>query len=118
MPMPSKPCKWCGSLNHWPYQCFYNPKPRKKIKLHGQHYSMWEHTRNKWFKDNWAESYECYLCGRYLLPTETTLDHIKPRSSNPELRYEMSNLAPCCMTCNTLKGSQSLENYKKGKDYA
>lgn len=50
------------------------------------------------------------------MPSETTLDHVKSRSSRPDLRYEFSNLKPCCFTCNTLKGSKSVENYLKSKE--
>lgn len=129
MPMPSKPCGYCESLNHWPYQCyrnpylkkygwkgsknFDNPKTRKTLKSRGKGWLIWEKTRKQWFIENAADYYVCYLCRKGLMPYETTLDHIKPRSSHPELREEMSNLAPCCTKCNRDKGSQSLENYKK-----
>jgi 5-methylcytosine-specific restriction endonuclease McrA len=43
------------------------------------------------------------------MPKETTLDHIKSRSRHPELRLELSNLAPCCWRCNKEKGSKELE---------
>ena len=73
-----------------------------------------KNTRNLWCQDNPANDegyYVCYLCGRWLLPIETTLDHVVPRSHAPELRLDLDNLAPCCYTCNVEKGSKSLENY-------
>ena len=103
--------------------CFKNPeieqfgyvkdKPSKLLKRQGKVSDKWLRVRRQWFVDNQAESYTCYICGRFLWPADVTLDHIKSRSSHPELRFEMSNLAPACWKCNTEKGSRSLENYKK-----
>lgn len=42
---------------------------------------------------------------KWMTPKETTLDHVLPRGSHPELRYELSNLKPCCWDCNYKKGS-------------
>lgn len=41
--------------------------------------------------------------------SETTLDHVQPRSGAPDLRYEFSNLKPCCYACNSAKGSKRLD---------
>lgn len=125
MPVPKKPCGYCDSLTHWPYQCYKNPylkkfgwqgsklydntRVQKKLKKRGKQHVNWMRTRRQWFIENLAESYECYLCGRYLEPYETTLDHVIPRSRAPHLRYEMSNLKPCCWSCNTEKGSKVYE---------
>lgn len=43
--------------------------------------------------------------------TQLTLDHKLSRSRHPELRFVLSNLVPCCMSCNTDKGSRSSEEY-------
>lgn len=110
MPMPSKPCKWCNSPKHWPYQCRLNEKARKQIQK-GKHAKLWSNFRRQWFKDNWPNEqgfYECYLCGKWLRDYETTLDHVIPRSRAPHLRYESTNLRPCCSTCNVEKGSKVL----------
>lgn len=71
-----------------------------------KHKNLWQKTRRKWFKENSSEFYTCYLCFRFLLPEETTLDHVIPRSARPDLRYELSNLEPCCWECNYKKGSK------------
>lgn len=125
MPVPTKPCKFCGTLTHWPYQCFKNPylkkygwqgskawdnpKTRKALKKRGKHYVIWMKTRTQWFIENPAEYYNCYICGKSLMPYETTLDHVIPRSRAPHLRYDMSNLKPCCGLCNQEKGSKVYE---------
>lgn len=122
---PAKPCGYCGSLLHWPYQCFKNPYLKKfgwnGSKSHhipksraGQsvHVKLWARTRRVWFINNLAEFYTCHYCGKSLMPYETTLDHKSPRSRSPELRYEQDNLVPCCWVCNRLKGSVSHEEYK------
>lgn len=87
-----------------------NYKGPRKIGKHGK---LWLKTRAKWFKMFPSEYYNCYLCKRSLLKYQVTLDHIQSRSRHPELRYEMSNLAPCCMKCNKAKGSMDLEEYNK-----
>lgn len=115
MPMPSKACKWCGSKNHWPYQCRLNEKAKKQITK-GKHAKKWEQVKQEWYKNNFPNTkgyYECYICGKWIDRSETTLDHIKPRSSYPHLRYEMDNIAACCYRCNSNKGSKSLGNYLK-----
>lgn len=73
---------------------------------------MWLQARAQWFKENWPNEqgfYICYLCGKWLDQKETTLDHVLPRSRRPDLRYEMSNLMPCCASCNLEKGSKVYE---------
>lgn len=76
----------------------------------------WKAYRRQWFINNppnWEGFYECYLCGKWNYPKETTLDHVIPRSNTPNLSFDESNIKPACWSCNTLKGSQSVENYKK-----
>lgn len=126
---PKKPCKFCKEVNplHFPFQCRENPKnknrpgipvrkplpsPRKRIKQRGKQYNKWLETRKHWFEEFKAPYYWCYICNKQLLQSEVTLDHIKARSSHPELRYKFSNLAPCCWQCNSEKGSMSLEYFK------
>lgn len=123
---PTKPlCKLCGSPWHYKTFCLLNTKKaiakRNPIQTVGKETKKWIATRVIWFKENWPNDqgfYICYLCGKWLDQKETTLDHVIPRSHDPKLRYELSNLKPCCFTCNSLKGSQSLDHYTKGKDYA
>jgi 5-methylcytosine-specific restriction endonuclease McrA len=88
-------------------------KVKKPMKKRGKHNWKWKATREKWFKDNPAPFYACYICGTSMAPEETTLDHMKSRGRHPELRYELSNLAPCCLPCNFAKGSLGLEEFKE-----
>lgn len=81
------------------------------------HALLWKRARDEWFAAHPAKTYECYLriapsCPRTMTKDETTLDHVKSRGRHPELRYEQSNLRPCCWPCNTMKGSRDLEEVK------
>lgn len=109
-PFPNaKPCKFCESKQHLSWQCYQNPKRQEQMKRkmsNGKQAIRWIITRKRWFRDNKQDYYICYLCGKSLTRAETTLDHIIPRSRAPELRYEFSNLAPCCWSCNSQKGSK------------
>lgn len=108
-----KACKWCKSVKHASWQCRERPtkKPRPTIRQQGKHAILWMETRRLWFSLNPPDDggyYYCYLCGKAMLgQIETTLDHRKSRSRRPDLRYVLSNLAPCCYKCNNLKGSKN-----------
>ncbi len=97
--------------------CYIRPKnrlvPKKKMRRLGKQGIQWHKTRAEWFKANPAVFYACYICGEQLTKRETTLDHIQSRGRHPELRYDLSNLAPCCFKDNQEKGSLSLEEYLK-----
>lgn len=121
---PTKPCKWCGEENptHYPFQCKDNPKRNKyKLPKQGKVAFAMKMTRDVWFDKNPPDSngfYHCYLnisnqCPNRLLPIDTMLDHVQPRSSHPELRFDLLNLMPCCFWCNSLKGSRSLKEALK-----
>lgn len=111
-------CMVCGKRAYSEYCTTHKPrKPlkrtplkttRKPIKQAGKISKKWTSTRAQWFKDNPAEYYLCYLCSRRIDKSETTLDHVVPRSRAPHLRFEPSNLKPCCWTCNAEKGSKVL----------
>lgn len=113
MPM----CKHCESREHSSFYCFQKPRKPirrvKRIRRHGKYYKKWQETRTEWLKQNNAPFYYCYLCGIRVKRSELTLDHIKPRSRHPELRYELANLAPCCWWCNTKKGSKVYETNER-----
>lgn len=135
---PAKPCKHCGSDKHWPFQCFIRPGQPKRCldcgsDLHrtsrcsyrrllamkrktGKGALRWASTRRAWFSANKGISFHCYICGVFMLKSETTLDHVKPRGSHAHLRYELTNLEPCCGPCQTSKGSKSLKNYIAERD--
>lgn len=107
-----KACRYCGMSGHLTTFCWAQPKKplnRSLVKRLGKHGRKWLKTRAEWFAEfppDWAGFYTCYICGGKLTPKETTLDHVLPRSSRPDLKYEFSNLRPCCWKCNMEKGSK------------
>lgn len=107
-----KPCRHCGAKFHQAWKCPHKDRSERvkvqKLKK-GKVGKQWDKTRATWFKRNPQDFYNCYLCGKSMPPSTTTLDHIKSRSRYPELRFTLSNLAPCCWTCNANKGSKDLE---------
>lgn len=79
------------------------------IQQQGKTAKEWLQTRREWVKlnpPNHQGFWVCGLCGRWVHESEMELDHIEPRGSHPELRYEHSNLQPTHIACNRLKGSQ------------
>lgn len=111
-----KACKHCGSDQHASLMCFQRPrKPlqskRKLLNRVGPVTARWIETRHQWIAAHVTATgtWNCYLCGRELTLDTLTLDHIKSRSRHPELRFDLTNLAPCCIGCNTRKGSKDLE---------
>lgn len=58
----------------------------------------------------------CCICGQridYSLPPDDamafTLEHLKPRSTHPELMYDPSNWAAAHATCNKARGNRALQ---------
>lgn len=116
-------CTRCDSLNHTHSQCperltdKINPETGrypavKRLRTAGKYSMRWMATKRAWHKANRPNHqgyYVCYICQKHIAEAEVTLDHIKSRSRYPELRFELTNLAPCCSGCNTLKGSKELE---------
>lgn len=100
-------CTYCHKNGH--YQTFCTRKPAKRISRRGKVTIKWYKVRQEFIKANPPDSngmYRCYLCYKLISPDEVTIDHVLPRSSNPELRYDHSNLKYCCYTCNSIKGSK------------
>jgi len=115
----SRPCKYCGSLSHWPFQCAKRPrkthpgvKQRKPIRKVGKVTRRWIEVRREWLRIHPFPLFHCHYCGREIGRSEMQLDHKEPRSRHPELRYELTNLVPSCGTCNSDKGSQSHDQYE------
>lgn len=70
----------------------------------------WLRFRKHWLHDNPPMDNGCYLCGicgRWVLHSEVTLDHIEPRTA--ENTFEASNIQPAHGYCNYRKGSQRLK---------
>lgn len=122
---PKKPCKFCGQMGHFPYQCFKNPRKLIKhngIKRYGKYAKQWTITRKTWIKNNPppidGKYWQCYLgihpwCRSLLTEKTLTLDHVVSRSHDPSKRFAADNLRPACIYCNNMKGSQSLEQVRK-----
>jgi len=52
----------------------------------------------------------CYYCGEKLEFLTFTADHIVPQVSGGE--DDADNLVPCCKSCNSAKGSKSLDDFR------
>lgn len=125
-------CKNCGSsftqfttVNNLCNRCQYNKMLRlransktkaKPIQKIGKKARMWMDTRKEWIKLNPPQDgyWECYLrispmCSKVVTIDDLSLDHVKTRSSHPELRYDLNNIKPACYPCNSMKGSVKLE---------
>ena len=89
----------------------------------GYENARWARTQKRWKRENPppnGETWTCIIGGAsltdnpmaypYALPF--TLDHDIPRSRDPKLRHELSNLHPMCAYHNGDKGSRSLEQYR------
>lgn len=107
MTIKNKPCKECGSVWHtgWVHK-ERKPMAKTRMKAYGK-----QTTRYNQFRDTIARPYlidkfgeKCAHCGRADLPLD--VDHIKKRGSNPELKYELSNLQLLCRKCHNRKDNE------------
>jgi 5-methylcytosine-specific restriction endonuclease McrA len=80
---------------------------------------LWNATKKRWFEVNKpiGNYYSCHYCGKPLTNDKYSdyaepvyLDH-KMNRSHFDLKYNIDNLVACCFKCNSLKGSQSYENF-------
>ena len=88
-------CTSCGSNLH--YQTFCPWKKRKPITQKGKDARMWETFRDQIARPYLDKRYG-HVCA-VLGCAETTnldVDHIKPRGSNPSLRYDVKNMQYLC----------------------
>lgn len=127
----SKACKWCGGTDHTQFYCRQKARTpikrntalvvrsnvslvrqNKPIRRLGKQHQLWMATRKLWFELYYASRYYCHYCGIGMLKSETTLDHLIPRSRRPDLRYVLWNLVSACGPCNTKKGSKPHDKYK------
>lgn len=114
---PTKPCKYCHGMGHFPYLCRLNPKKKKYLKKSGKYTKQWLMTRAVWIKKNPPshEGYwECYLkihpsCPTWVDKYSLTIDHIVARSRDKTKVFTQSNLKPACYWCNEMKASRDLD---------
>jgi len=71
----------------------------------------WREFRKEWLRNN-PPPYQCGICGRYVSEEDVVLDHIISRSRRPDLRFDVENIQPSCYTCNTIKGSRSMDELR------
>lgn len=69
------------------------------LRAVGKEGKKWTNFRRKFLKARaeWFGGWICQRCKRECLYVE--VDHIKKRSTNPELKYEVSNLQILCKPC-------------------
>lgn len=117
-----KICKYCSSDKHASWMCFDKPRKTlqsKSINKYGKEAVKWMQTRNEWLQQNPPQSppwtalagWTCHYCKKFITIEELTLDHKYARSGAPHLRYEQSNLVPCCYADNKRKGSMDYDVY-------
>ena len=118
-----KPCRHCSSEKHSSTFCYQAPRKkieiRKALKRIGKIGTRWIETRHEWIKANPPKDsyYTCYLkispiCLRKMTTQEMTLDHVMSRTRRPDLRFDFSNLKPCCAPCNVEKGSREVDELR------
>jgi 5-methylcytosine-specific restriction endonuclease McrA len=119
-----KSCTECGNTGHSRFNCPRRPKkplqtktvlkPKKRMKQAGGVTKKWLAVRAEWLRQNPPDhlgNYQCHYCRKDVPKNEITLDHYHSRSRRPDLRFELSNLVPCCYRCNRDKGSLSGDEY-------
>ena len=115
---PTKPCRYCGSRGHFPYQCFKNPKRKQTLKPVGKTTKQWLITRATWIRNNPPNHqgyWKCYmpkhhpLCPIWLDKYDLTLDHVVARSRDKSKLFDQDNLQPASIYCNQMKGSRKLD---------
>lgn len=56
------------------------------------------------------DKYSCQYCGEFLTFDKCSIDHLKAKSMKGSNDY--SNLLTCCASCNSSKGSRSIESFR------
>lgn len=123
MPVPNKPCKWCGSTAHYATFCFRRPakppKARRPIARLGKQGKRTAAAVAKWKKTqepNHQGFYQCYIGGDWI--PYLRAEHPYSKASHPDMRTTQK-LEPVCDEHNALKGpldiDQFLEKYPEFK---
>lgn len=109
-------CNHCGAVGkHYAWQCPSRSKqPLRKESIKSRSKRL--EVRELWFELNPPDKHgmwTCYLqispdCPKRLSEGMVNLEHVKPRSKNPELKYDVSNIKAACLRCNGAKGSRSI----------
>lgn len=86
------------------------------MRSKGKNYDKWQKVRSDFLAANPPNHegyYTCYLCRQWIPAEEITVDHVVPRSRAPNLRYDFSNFAFCCGSCNAAKGSKVVNHQQE-----
>lgn len=95
----------------WSWKAHEAPRSKSKRRKHNRKLPKsvrrWMALRAKVFK---TYGKQCMKCGS----TENIeVDHIKPRSKFPELRWDFDNLQVLCRRCNILKWNYHDTDYRE-----
>lgn len=118
--MKPKPCAYCGGENHTSLTCYSKRKAENKIIKARRilrsvsKSSMYKktYTTNAFFvtyPPDERYGYTCYLgisslCPGWLPADQITQEHVFPKGTWPEVKYNLLNLKPACPFCNKVKG--------------
>lgn len=95
-----RPCKFCGSVFHYPYMCKDNPKKPKRIRRYGSKTIAYNEWRDTVARPYLIEKYgnKCSLCN-YV--GRLDVDHIQKRRMGgaPSRTMNLENVRLLCRTC-------------------
>jgi 5-methylcytosine-specific restriction endonuclease McrA len=80
----------------------------KTIPQKGKYAKKWDTFKLDWFKRHTQAVMTCGICGLPVKREDVVLDHILPKSGEPQLRYVDSNIQASHWICNGQKGSKRL----------
>ena len=106
-------CNNCG-ITHTSIMCFNKPR----IPIRPKPNLTWDQTVDRWYALNPPDengNWICYLqiadlCPKLLDKEQITLEHVIPKSRGKKYKYNVNNIRPACVYCNSLKGSRTLED--------
>lgn len=100
-------CTYCDRIGHYqtfcPFKTVHSLKPYKPISRIGRRGTRYMKFRNEVAYPSLVErdGELCAICKRPGVPLD--VDHIKKRSTHPELKYDLDNLQLLCRDCHTRK---------------
>lgn len=116
-------CDGCN-VTHRPIMCFNKPRKPLRPRTQTKGYQNEKAAYIAWHALNPPDAdglWYCDYCGVPLTNDPErmkfgirplTIDHVKPRGSNAELRYDPKNFVACCYKCNSKKGSMDADTFK------
>lgn len=86
----------------------------------GKRSKEWVKVRKAWLSANpptHEGQYVCGICAKSVNIYDMELDHVNPRSGNPESLSDFSNLQPSHSYCNQMKGSRRIKPKISQEEY-